>query len=454
MTRCLFLLCAGLAVSAPRLIAQTPKPPSTRDEARPWHVRALGRTPQMPLDSAVVMLERDHFAPEYLARTSPAERLELVGNVRQAAGDAGTILVNEDQAGVHIHYRGGPAPVDVNFTIGDAPRFAITTIQVVPGSNPPSPAGPALTWESIPDRLSDAAAHGFSGQVLVRRGGKEVLRKTYGFADRESKRLTGRDMIYCIGSEPIDFTVIAARLLMERGKLRLDDSIGRYLAGVPADKAGMTIRMILERRSGLPDFHHADDDWDRDLAYIDRATAVRRILAAALRFPPGTGQAPSHSSFGLLAAIVESASGMPYRDFVRSEILRPLGMTRTGFYGETLGLSAPSFAVGYGPSSVGLPNIPPNWGPTSWLVMGSGGMMSTLDDLVRFHDAVASGALFADKKPRSGPMATVNGSDRGYLYSVADNGSGDQVFLISNTETHPDLHVFIDGVMKLVMDRR
>jgi len=48
----------------------------------------------------------------------------------------------------------------------------------------------------------------------------------------------------------------------------------------------------------------------------------------------------------------------------------------------------------------------------------------------------------------------VNGSDRGYLYTMADNGNGDQVFLISNAETHPSLRALTDGLMRLVMPRR
>lgn len=92
----------------------------------------------------------------------------------------------------------------------------------------------------------------------------------------------------------------------------------------------MTIAGILAGRSGLPDFHDTADDWDPDLAWIDRETAVRRIMAQPL-FEPGTDRAHSHSAYVLLAAILERATGRGYAGLARSEILNPLGMDRTGF---------------------------------------------------------------------------------------------------------------------------
>jgi CubicO group peptidase (beta-lactamase class C family) len=242
-------------------------------------------------------------------------------------------------------------------------------------------------------------------------------------------------------------------LLIERGKLALDDPIGKYVPNVPADKAPMTIRMILEGRSGLPNFHHLDSDPDPDLTPLSREAALKRILAMHLLFPPGTRVEHSHSAFGLLAAIVEIASGKSYQQFVRTEIFEPLGMKRTGFYGETLGLPETSFATGYGQRAVGSPNIPPKWGTTSWLVMGSGGMFSTLDDLVRYNDGIAKQTLFPGKPPRRMMAANVDGSERGFIFAHADNAQGDQIFLISNSEANRATNALVDQLSKLIIPR-
>jgi CubicO group peptidase (beta-lactamase class C family) len=198
----------------------------------------------------------------------------------------------------------------------------------------------------------------------------------------------------------------------------------------------MTIGHILAGKSGLPDFHHTDKDWNADLGWIDRDTAVRRILAQKLRFPPGAEEAHSHSAYGLLAAVIEIVSGRSYPEFVRTEILKPLGMTRTGFYGETLGLTAADFAIGYGVSSVGLPNIPPNWGPTSWLVMGSGGMFSTLRDMERYYAALEGGRLLTGTwaARQQGESVGVGGSERGYYIFHATNGRGNDILFLMNGE--------------------
>lgn len=317
----------------------------------------------------------------------------------------------------------------------------------------PSATAP-LSWDNLEARLQDLARRGLvSGVVLARRGGERVLFQGLGMADRERWRETTPDQAYGIGSAPIDFTVTATYLLAGRGAIDLDASIAEYLPGVPADKQRMTVRMILEGRSGLPDFHHLPVDWDADLAWIDREEAERRILGQPLLFEPGTEQSHSHSAFVLLAAVLERADGRSYREIVRDEIFEPLGMARTGFYGESLGLPREAFAVGYDSHSVGLPNIPPNWGPTSWLVMGSGGMFSTVEDLVRYYDAREAGTLLLDawaEMDRS-HATTVNASDRGFFLVQSMKGNGDMFMLLMNREDRePELRELLRELIGLV----
>lgn len=188
--------------------------------------------------------------------------------------------------------------------------------------------------------------------------------------------------------------------------------------------------------SGLPDFVHTDADWNPDLAWEDRVGMEQRILSSRLRFAPGQGRAHGHAAFGLLAALIERVSGLTYYAFIRQNFLDPAGMTRTGLYGETRGLNVRDFAVGPGPSIVGVPNIPPNWGPTSWLIMGSGGMYSTLEDMQRFYEYVRSGAVLQGEylERYRHPTIGVGGSDQGFYLLYATNGSDGTALMLSNME--------------------
>lgn len=291
-----------------------------------------------------------------------------------------------------------------------------------------------LTRENLAAVFEQLEADGMAGVVSVRLGGERLLERAFGPANESLGLPNTLETVFGTGSRPIDYTVAAIYLLAQQGRLALDDSIDRYFDGVPADKQAITIQHLLTGRSGLPDFFDTPADWDPDLAWIDRATAERRLMAAELLFLPGTDRRHSHAAFGLLAALVERVSGEPYYTFLRTNFFDPAGMTRTGEYGETRGLALSDFAVGGGPQYVGLPNIPPNWGPTSWLVKGSGGMYSTLGDLQRFYAYVRSGAVLdeAHSVPFRGHSIQLDGSDRGFeLFSVS-TPSGNEVYLFVN----------------------
>jgi CubicO group peptidase (beta-lactamase class C family) len=293
-----------------------------------------------------------------------------------------------------------------------------------------------VTWARLDSAFEAAAASGFSGVVLARRDGHVVLQRAYGVADRETGRAMTLDAVFDIGSTPVNFTMTALSLLEREGKLRLDDSLSAWLPDVPAEKRGITLRHLVTWRAGIADFVHTGADWDPDLAWIDRPEFERRALAAPLTHPPGGGPAPSHGAMGLLAAIVERASGMSYQQFVRQRILEPSGMRETGFYGETLGLPRERFAVGEG-AAVGLPNIPPNWGPTSWLVMGSGGMFSTVGDLDRYFRPVATGTLPARPGASGGRALSLGGTDRGFLAMYLAYGRGSSILTLESSNRQP-----------------
>ena len=387
-------------------------------------------------DASIRQFIETHLAPSYRGSFESQDQLvEHVRAIRAACAGFGGVLVDlvgDDGLLMHFELDGGEAQVMMR--IDAAPPHQIVALELHKGdTRPPGPEVAPITWDNLDARLTEEAARGFAGTVLVARGGKVVLHKGYGLANRERNIPNGTETIFAIGSVPIDFTRAAILKLEEQGKLRTSDLITTYLADVPADKQTMTIDQLMSGHSGLPDFHHTDADANKDLSWIDRETAIKRIMGASLLFPPGQGDAHSHSGWVLLAAIVEIVSKQSYEAYLRQYFFEPAGMTRTGNHESGARFADDEFAVGYEGESVGKRNIPKYWGKTSWLVMGSGGMQSTPMDLYRWNQALRNGKTLspeAAKKYWHGGILA-GGDDRGF-FTLYNEGPGDMFIMSSN----------------------
>jgi CubicO group peptidase (beta-lactamase class C family) len=296
------------------------------------------------------------------------------------------------------------------------------------------PASADLSWENLEDRMAKEARKGFNGTILVARDGRIVFNKGYGFADPAGKIPIRPDTIYAIGSGPIDFTNAGILLLEQEGKLSLSDKITKYFRKVPADKRAITLDHLMTGRSGLQDFHGKRSDGNPDHFYIDREEAMRRIFASELLFEPGKGRKHSHSAWGVLAAVIEIVSGQSYPEFTQERLFEPAGMVDTGFFGEAY--DRDRMAIGQGDDSNGEINAPPYWGPTSWLVMGSGGQVSTTKDLWRWHRALGQEKIlkgdFLDRY-WSPPGSMLAGGDQFGFEMMGTQGPESMMMIISNT---------------------
>jgi CubicO group peptidase (beta-lactamase class C family) len=137
----------------------------------------------------------------------------------------------------------------------------------------------------------------------------------------------------------------------------------------------------------------------------------------------------------VLAAVVEIASGQPYGEFLRERFFAPAGMTRTGLHEDAERFADDAFAIGYGHDSAGKANIPKYWGPTSWLVMGSGGMQSTPYDLYLWQQAIRSGKTLSPESAAKyfGGGIAAGGDDRGFLCMYNDAGPENVAIVCGNS---------------------
>ncbi len=256
------------------------------------------------------------------------------------------------------------------------------------------PAQPIANVDELHARIDDfltrMSGFGYSGNVLILQRGTVVLKKGYGLADRARDTPYDADTIFDIGSMAKQFTAAAVIKLSVDGRLSVDDPISKFIDGVPNDKRAITIHQLLTHTSGIAsDFPYSDPS----VTYedVNRDEALRRILKAPLEFPPGTDKHYSNCGYILLAAIVERASGEAFCDYVRRSIFAPAGMTHTGFWADP-SLDASRVAIGY--NEYGEPQHDPmHRSPTTWQDLGGGQVLSTLDDLNRWREALAGGRI-------------------------------------------------------------
>ena len=164
-------------------------------------------------------------------------------------------------------------------------------------------------------------------QLAVVRKGKIIKAQSYGVASLELNTPVTNETMFEIASNSKQYTAGAILLLVQDGKLNLDDSITKYLSGLPRTYGAIKVRQLLNHTSGVKDYIE-EFQLNRSLIYTNQEL-VERIGANELNFPPGEDARYSTTGYLLLGLIIEQITGKPYGEFLRERIFAPLEMTRT-----------------------------------------------------------------------------------------------------------------------------
>lgn len=229
----------------------------------------------------------------------------------------------------------------------------------------------------VDDRMYHEQIPGLALAVI--KDGKIVKMQTYGFADVDSKIPVTTNTVFRIGSVSKQFIATAIMMLVEEGRISLDDPVSKYLDGTPKRWEKITIRHLLTHTSGIPDFSNEDirvkdGPGDYDHRVLD-ALAKRR-----LHFAPGDEWRYSNSNYHLLGMVIQKITGKPYDDFLRERIFKPLGMTQTTIFHE--GGTHPGLAMGYRWHD-GLHRTDAPSGVTA-----GGSVLSTISDMAKWDAAL------------------------------------------------------------------
>jgi len=273
---------------------------------------------------------------------------------------------------------------------------------------------PASVEEKRSIRQFVQSAHksfGFCGAVLVAKDGKVVVSTGVGMSGPNASTPIDSATLFEIASCTKSFTAIAILQLQEAGKLRLDDSISKHLPGVPENCQAITVRHLLQHTSGIP----GTNTTGRGDRFSD---VLPTFLAGGPRHEPGTHWEYWNQGYSLLSEVVANASGMSYQDCCRQKIFKPAGMTSTCFTGDIL---PPNATVTIGASMKGASRsaLDHPYGSYGYQYRGMGGIVSNLNDLWLFIEALTGGKLLNEESRQ----AMANGATFGYGlgWRVADS---------------------------------
>jgi len=240
--------------------------------------------------------------------------------------------------------------------------------------------------------LSEKNLPGLSVAVGV--AGEIVWAEGFGFANVEKSFPVTPDDRFPIGTAATVFTSAAMGLLLEDGRMRLDDDIQTYVPGFPQKQWPVTIRQLMGHVGGAK-----TEDWDNGVLiyqHCERPSDALNLFAQEpLQFQPGTQYAYSTYGWILLSGAVETAADKPFQAFLRDKVFLPLGMLNT--VKESGRDPIPDEVTFYVPRFLANPRYGLNPLPLHKFDYschaGSSGFVSTPSDLVRFGMAINGGKL-------------------------------------------------------------
>jgi len=231
------------------------------------------------------------------------------------------------------------------------------------------------------------------GCALIAKDGQVLFEKDYGWADYGQAKPNEPRTVFQIHQLTKTFTAAATLMLVERGRLALDDKVVTYVPELREAEA-ITIRHLLQMESGIPDY----------ISFVGARGAFSRFhtpeevldyfAREPLLFEPGTQFDYSNSNYIVLGLVIERITGRSYGRFLEKKILKPLKMRRTRFdpYDRVF---ANSRATGYDDITAVPPTEAVYVHPS--LAYASGGIFSTARDILKFDRALYDGHVLSQE---------------------------------------------------------
>jgi D-alanyl-D-alanine carboxypeptidase len=294
-------------------------------------------------------------------------------------------------------------------------------VLLVLGGAAPSVAGTQAGGAPLPRRqlqglLDELVTGGMPGAVGLARHGGQAWRGASGLADLDTRRPMRPGDRYKVGSVTKTFTATVVLQLVAEHRLRLGDSVERWLPGLVPNGDHITVHQLLQHTSGLFSY---DEDPRIFAPYLqgdfDFVWRPRQLVAIATEHPPlfapGAGWSYSNTGYVLLGLIIEEATGTSLGRQLKARLFGPLGLHHTSFPTtdpRIAGRHAHGYLLDGTPQDV--TGISPSW---AW---AAGAMVSTVEDVARFYRALLGGRLLPARLLRA--MQTTVDAESGLRYGL------------------------------------
>jgi CubicO group peptidase (beta-lactamase class C family) len=270
------------------------------------------------------------------------------------------------------------------------------------------------------DALFDTlyARENFNGCVLIAENGKPIIKKAYGYADLQEKRMLDTNSVFELASVSKPFTAMGILMLKERGKLAYTDPLQKYFPQLPYHD--VRIEHLLTHTSGIPDFLNWQEnniDFSR-INFNDDIIKKLPVVYPTTLFPPGSKFTYSNTNYLLLAAIIEKLSDISFADFLKENIFLPLGIKNTAVYHRRASrVKIANYAYDYrwdpGQNMFVVPESLMKYNYYMDGMDGAYGISSNISDMLKWDQALYSNKLVSQQtfNEAVSPKKRTDGSD-------------------------------------------
>ena len=267
----------------------------------------------------------------------------------------------------------------------------------------------------VEQAMADGPLAGVS--IGVRHGGETIVAKGYGYADLENDVRATEHTVYRIGSITKQFTATAIMMLVEDGKLSLDDELTTFLPDYPANDNTVTVRHLLNHTSGIKSYTGLGCMWQEKMTLaLSHEELIALFADEPFDFPPGEQYRYNNSGYYLLGVIIEKVTDQSYAEVLRERVWDPLAMLESHYL-----YNAPIVrhrAEGYKVEAGALLNDD----PLSMLQPFSAGALgSSVHDMLTWLQAFHERRVVSDDSYRqmTTPGTLNNGEALGYGFGLA-----------------------------------